>query len=201
MYLIRGLVSLQAVPTPVCNRPNPPLVDIVCFGPLRIVVSFTVFKMCLLRRGFHTLIKNVSFPSLTVGFHNLLSLGPSILADTCSPLQSMWDLTIHPTHRLVSTSFHNNPNPSLVDIVRFDPLRIVVNLTILKTRLLGRGFHTLIKNVRFPLQPMWGFTIYSLRGLAYLLTLVPLSNRCGISQSTLHTARCLLPFITIQTHL
>ena len=40
-------------------------------GLLRIVVSFTIFKTCLLGRGFHTLIKNVLFPSPTdMGSHN-----------------------------------------------------------------------------------------------------------------------------------
>ena len=74
-----------------------------------------VFKTCLLGRGFHTLIKNVSFSSPTdMGSHNPPPLGPrallvlfsspidvrpppihpfgaSILAGTCSRLQSIWD--------------------------------------------------------------------------------------------------------------
>ena len=48
-----------------CNSPSPPLADIVLFGR-----SFKVFKTRLLERGFHTLIKNVSFSSPTdVGSH------------------------------------------------------------------------------------------------------------------------------------
>ena len=38
--------------------------------------------------------------------------------------------------------------------------------------------------LRSPLQPIWDLTIHPLRGPASSLTLVPLSNRCGISQST-----------------
>ena len=50
-----------------------------------------VFKMHLLGRGFHTLIKNVSFSSPTnMGSHIPPPSGPSILADTHSLLQSMW---------------------------------------------------------------------------------------------------------------
>ena len=49
----------------ICNGPSLPLADIVIFRlPLK------VFKMRLLRRGFHTLIKGVSFSSSTdVGSH------------------------------------------------------------------------------------------------------------------------------------
>ena len=49
-------------------------------------------------------------------------------------------------------SFHS---PLLSEIVRFDPLRIVVSLTVcFKTRLLGRSFHTFIRNVSlfFPID-------------------------------------------------
>ena len=54
--------------------------------------SLKGFKMCLRRRDFHTLVKNVSFSSSTVvKFHNPTSSGPSVLANTrsplCSPLQ------------------------------------------------------------------------------------------------------------------
>ena len=49
-----------------------------------------VFKTCLLGRGFHTLINNVSFRSPTnVGFHN-----PHHFKTQRSPLQTMWELTI-----------------------------------------------------------------------------------------------------------
>ena len=60
----------------ICNNPSPLLVDSVRFGPLRIVISFIVFEMRLLGRGFHTLIRNASFPSPTdLGSHNLPPLG------------------------------------------------------------------------------------------------------------------------------
>ena len=44
---------------------------------------------------------------------------------------------------------YNRPSSLLVHIICFDPLRIVVSLTNFKTRWLGRGFHTFIKNVSF----------------------------------------------------
>ena len=53
-----------------CNNSRPSLTDIVCFDLLRIVVSFTILRICLLKRGFHALLRNASFPSLTdVGSH------------------------------------------------------------------------------------------------------------------------------------
>ena len=77
-----------------------------------------------------------------------------------SPLQPMWDLTIHLPWRLASSlarrlvlssaTICNGPNPPLTDIVRFDPLRIVISLTIFKTCLLMKDFHTLLRNALFP---------------------------------------------------
>ena len=62
----RMLVFLGGVDEIVCNSPSLPLAYIVLFG-----LSLTVIKMRLLGRSFHTLIKNVSFSSLTnVGSHN-----------------------------------------------------------------------------------------------------------------------------------
>jgi len=50
----------------ICNSSSPPLADIVLFG-----LSLKVFKTCLPGRGFHTLIKDVSFSSPTdEGSHN-----------------------------------------------------------------------------------------------------------------------------------
>ena len=46
-------------------------------------------------------------------------------------------------HYLVSNNNNNYNGP-------FWPVRIAVNLTIFKTRLLGIGFHTLIRNAPFP---------------------------------------------------
>ena len=86
------------------------------------------------------------------------------------PPQPMWDLAIHflqgPTsllaHRLVDTplwgsasslahrpvsgfdTICNGPSPRLEDIVLFGLL-----LKVFKTRLVGRGFHTLTKNASF----------------------------------------------------
>ena len=55
-----------------CNSPRPPLADIALFRLLS-ELPLKVFKMCLLGRGFYTLIKNDLFSSLTdVESHNPL---------------------------------------------------------------------------------------------------------------------------------
>ena len=86
------------------NCPSPPLGIFSSLGfPFR--ASPQGFKMRLLRRGFHTLIKNASFPSLTnVGSHNPPSLGGQ-----------------RPRCRSVtgSDTICNCPSPLLVDIVLF----------------------------------------------------------------------------------
>ena len=129
----------------ICNSLNPSLTDIVYFCPLRIVVSLTVFKTCLLERGFHTLIRNALFPSqIDVGSHNPSPLGASLLAGT--------PLSVY--------AICNSPNPPVTDIVCFGQLRIVVNLTVFKTRLLERGFHTLIRNALFPSPTNGDLTIH-----------------------------------------
>ena len=143
------------------------------------------FKTRVLGRGFHTLIKGVTFSSPTdVGYHNLPPLGPSVPTGTRSFLQSMWDpYQIHPpsgpafllAHRLVSTplrgttsslahhpvsgsdSICNGPSPPLVDIVLFRLSLSSFPLRFFKTRLLGRGFHTLIKGVSFSFQTDVGY--------------------------------------------
>ena len=71
------------------------------------------FKARMLGRGFHTLIRNVSFPSPTdVESHNPLPW---------RPVSSLGFDTIC------------NHSSSPLDIVRFSPLHIIVNLTILKS--------------------------------------------------------------------
>ena len=165
----------------ICNSPSPPLANIILFG-----IPLKVFRTRLQGRGFHTLIKNVSFSSPNdVRSHNPTSSGPRVLADTHSPLQSMWDLTIHPLSGpsvLAGTPpsvWHcNSSSPLLVNFFLFG-----LSLKVFKTRLLGRSFHTLIKNVSFsspnnvrshnpppfrtsvladtcsPLQSMWDLTL------------------------------------------
>ena len=60
-----------------------------------------------------------------------------------SSLQLMWDLTIHlpwgssvlagtPPDIWLPNTICNSPSPPLADIVRFGPLRIVVNFTVTK---------------------------------------------------------------------
>ena len=77
------------------------------------------FKTHLLGRGFHTLIKNALFPSLTdVRSHNPTPWGPVSL------------LAHHPMPG--SDTICNSSSPLLVDIVCFGPLRITINLMVLK---------------------------------------------------------------------
>ena len=89
------------------------------------------------------------------------------LGSTRSLLPSMWDPPPNPpprrslasllAHRLVSTPLQGSSS-SLAHHPVFDSdiicngssLLLSVSLKVFKTRLLGRGFHTLIKNVSFP---------------------------------------------------
>ena len=104
------------------------------------------FKTRLLGEGFHTFINGGLFSSSTnVGHHNPPPSGPSVLADTLSFLQSMWDrpksipfgasiligipprvyllwgTTRRPTHRSVSSfdTICNSQDSSLADIFLF----------------------------------------------------------------------------------
>jgi len=94
--------------------------------------------------------------------HTIYPLRPRVLASTHSLLQSMWDLPIHPfwTSVFASTLLHvhplsrlsllagTSPSPPLADIVLL-AFPFGLPLKIFKTCMLGRGFHTLIKNVSF----------------------------------------------------
>ena len=76
-------------------------------------------KIRLLRRDFHTFIRNALFRSpIDVRSHNPPPLGPNVLVGS-----------------LVSDSriICNSLSPPLADIVRFDPLCVVVSLTVLNT--------------------------------------------------------------------
>ena len=80
----------------------------------------------------------------------------------------MCDLTIHPSWKSSGDTTRcrgsdiicNNPSPPLADIVRFDPLRIAVSLTVLKHVYLGEVSTPLKGTLRSPLQPMWDLTIH-----------------------------------------
>ena len=120
-----------------------------------------VFKTCLLRRGFHTLIKGVLFSSTTnVGSHNPPPFGakcPCWHTASCPPLQGpASSLTHHPVSG--SNIICNDPSPPLADIVLFAP-----SLSGFPSRLmclLKRDFHTLVKGVfRSPPQLMWDLTL------------------------------------------
>ena len=90
-----------------CNSPNSPLANIVYFDMLYITISFKALKRVLLRRGFHALIINASFPSPTnVGSHN----------------PPPWGSTSSLTHRSVFASYNicNSPSPRLANIVIFE---------------------------------------------------------------------------------
>ena len=77
------------------------------------------FKTRLLRRGFHTLTRDASFPSPTnVGSHNP------------PPWESTFSLAYRPMSG--SNSICNSQNSPLADIVRFGLLRIVISLMVLK---------------------------------------------------------------------
>ena len=129
--------------------------------------------MCLLGRGFHTLIKNALFSSPTdVGSHDPPPSEPNVLTDTHSSLQSMWDPPIHPlqgpaslrAHQLVSTplrgspsslthrpmsgsdTIYNNSSSPLAYIVLFGLFLSDFPSKILKR--LGKGFNTL-NNIAF----------------------------------------------------
>ena len=135
------MIHLFTYEQKICNGLSPPpfLLWALLFG-----LFLKVYKTHLLRRGFHTLIKSVSFSSPTDV--RSPSLGPSVLASTRSFLQSMLDPhQIHPlrgpasllAHRLMSTPLWNSasslthrsmfgsdticngPSPLLVDIVLF----------------------------------------------------------------------------------
>ena len=127
-----------------CNSPSPQIAYPLWAFPFGLPLK--VYKTHLLGRGFHTLIKNVSFSSPTdVGSHNPPSFRASVLASTRPILQSMWDSPIHPLQDLVSLLAHyllstplqgstsslahcpvsgsyticNSPSPPLADIVLF----------------------------------------------------------------------------------
>ena len=84
-------------------------------------------------------------------------------------------------HRPVSGSdvICNSPSLLLVDIVF-----IGLQLKVFKTRLLGRGFHTLISNALFPyLQPMWDLAIHPLVSPTSSLAHHPMSGSDTICNS------------------
>ena len=90
----------------------------------------------MLRRNFYTLIRNVSFLSPTnVESHNPPLLRPNVLADT-SPSVYLWYHLYQPKP---TVSIHC---PLWLVTYRHHPHGF-------KTRLLGRGFHTLIRNDSF----------------------------------------------------
>ena len=114
-----------------------------------------------------------------------------------------------------SDNICNSPRLLLIDIVCFSPLHIVVSLTVLK-RLLGRGFHTLIRDASFSSSTDVGSHNPPLLGLASSLAHRSVSGSDPICNSPspllvdiVHfsplrnaVARCLtlIPFVTAQAH-
>ena len=121
----RQLISMRS--HGLCNRPSLSLPNIILFE-FFLLTSLKVFKTRLLRRSFHTRIKNVSLTSPSdVGFHNRPPVrGPLFSLISFSNQRRtpnpMWDLTIHPfeTRRSHCHSFpspinvgSHNPPPSV----------------------------------------------------------------------------------------
>ena len=116
----------------VCWRevcPNLPLVGIV-FWTFLFGFPIKILKTCLLGRGFHTLVKSVSFSSPTdVRSYNSL---PFKAKRTRSLLQSMWDPSINPplgpksllAHRLMSTPLRGSTS-SMAHCVHSGPNSIL----------------------------------------------------------------------------
>ena len=93
----------------ICNSPSPPLA--YRHQPEGV-------KTCLLERGFHTLIRNVLFLSLTnMGSHN--------------PPSPAFSLAHHPV--IGYNTICNSPSPPLADIVHFGLLHIAISLKGIKT--------------------------------------------------------------------
>jgi len=91
----------------------------------------------------------VLFPN-HVGSLNPPPSEPSVLVGTQSRAHSLWGSASSLAYRPVSDSVTicNSPSPPLADIVLLGfPFRAF--LKAFKTRLLGRGFHTHVKNVLF----------------------------------------------------
>ena len=158
--LIRRLVSGSDT---ICNRPSLSLANIVRFGLLRINVNFMVLKRVC--QG---------------------EFSKSLQEIFRSPLQPMWDLTIHPldgpmsslTQRPISGfgTICNRPSLPLVNIVYFSLLRIGVNFMVLKRVCQGEFSKPLQEIFRSPLQPMWDLTIHPLDGPTSSLTHRPISG-------------------------
>ena len=132
----------------ICNSSSLPIIDIILFGLFGI--SLKVFKTRLLGRVFHTLIKNASFFfSTDVGFYNPPPLKPSVLADTPPSVHLLSGSTYSLANCLVSDldTICNSSSLPIIDIILFGLFGI--SLKVFKTRLLGRVFHTLIKNASF----------------------------------------------------
>ena len=163
--------------------------------------------MRMLGRGFHTLIKNDSFSSpfvvgshnphpfgaqcprwhsfpspIDVGLPNPPPSGPSVLAGTLSCVYPFRGSASSLIHRLMSGSdtICNRPSPPLADIVFFELFLSGFPPRFLK-RLVGRGFHTLIKNDSFSSPTDVG-------------SHNPISF--GVQRPCWHTALCPSPFRT-----
>ena len=156
-----GLVKLEVAR---CKSPSRLLVDIVLFG-----VSLKVYKTGLVGRGFHALIKNVSFSSPTnVGSHTPLPLGLSVLAGTRSLLPSMCDLTIHPPSGSSVLAGTRSFLPSMWEISQFTPLQGPVSSPALVPffHRCGRSHNSppsgpsVLASTRYLLPSMWDLTIH-----------------------------------------
>ena len=118
----------------------------VLFGLFLLGFPSRFFKTCLLERGFHTLIKNASFSSLTdLGPPNPPLSSPAFLLAYHLVARVHPPFETQPSRRHIARCLAliptcNGSSPPLANIIFFG-----LPLKVFKTRLVERGFHTLIK--------------------------------------------------------
>ena len=121
----------------ICNTSSSSLTIYCPLWPITYRRKPYSFKTCLLGRSFHTLLRNVSFPSPTdVGSHNPPPWGPASSLTHC-PL-------------FASNTICNTSNSSLTIYCPLWPIIYHRKPHSFKMYLLRRGFHTFIRNVLFP---------------------------------------------------
>ena len=155
-------------------------------------LSLEVFKTRLLWRGFHTLIKGVSFSSPTdVGHHNPPPSGPNV---TRSFLQSMWDP--HQIHPPSGPNITRSFLQSMWDPTKSTPLRspMLAHCLISTQRPCWHSFLSPNDVGPHQIHPLQGPTSL----LAHHLMSIPFREQ----PPRWHIFRCLalIPFVTVQAH-
>ena len=131
----------------------------------------------------------------------------------CFPLQLIWDLTIHPLRGSASLLAHhlvfgsNTHHLVLANITHAFPFELPFN--VFKIRMLGRGFHTLVKNVLFPSPTNVGShnpSPFGIQPPCWHISPTDVgshnSSPFGVQPPCWHITRCLalIPFVTAQVH-